>query len=610
MSKHIGEAHWKACTKKLKLELDDKALLKALAAFDKTDATRPELRSQALDDVLSEARKQTVALAKEKKELGDKLFAEVKGKLQELMEGTEKLLKETRAALEAAKEEDDEADSPVLLTSKMLPLIRELRKGEITMHALIGTAGKETAVLIRRRPIAPSMRKLIGEALDARGAIKYIPADCVFENKALTFIVKTQAAGLAKRLKAALLAQTELRLKVRVRGEDPGDVDEDGDDDGEEASAAEGQQAAKVQAPPAGEQTGEPPAFTQMHKSVSAKLQAALQTSHPELAKLKALSGYVSEKVGARDYVAATKALELLDKMLGTAAAARGPEAGDAGTAFKARLTALIPRLRQAQSDGSPGAQEAHLKAHEAGVFAGKRDFAQASGLLDQIELLLKNDAATALLALQWKERLDALGPRYTLVLQTQAANASSLRAILAYAQGAAEKREYAVALKALLRLDKELDAAQHLGKETDPIPEGIVKQTVERLEQASGRWRDVHFQSIEGLSALTRTLRADDDPELHMIADRVEVLTSTIPGEIEGALKTLSASMRSRDASAIADAARHLEADLDKCEAYLKDNLSYIEMCEEHPFDGIPVVIQKPLRETLASIRSSLAAI
>ena len=77
MSKHIGEAHWKACTKKLKLELDDKALLKALAAFDKTDATRPELRSQALDDVLSEARKQTVALAKEKKELGDKLFAEV-----------------------------------------------------------------------------------------------------------------------------------------------------------------------------------------------------------------------------------------------------------------------------------------------------------------------------------------------------------------------------------------------------------------------------------------------------------------------------------------------------------------------------------------------------
>jgi hypothetical protein len=36
----------------------------------------------------------------------------------------------------------------------MVPLLRELRKGEVRMHALICTAGKATAVLIMRKPIA------------------------------------------------------------------------------------------------------------------------------------------------------------------------------------------------------------------------------------------------------------------------------------------------------------------------------------------------------------------------------------------------------------------------------------------------------------------------
>src|SRR5207342_1515519 len=159
----------------------------------------------------------------------------------------------------------------------MIPLVRELRKGDKTMHAMIGLAGKSTAVLIMRRPISPSRRKLVGEAIDAKGGAKYILGECRFEDNALTFVVKTQAAGLAKRLKAALLEQTEMRLKVRVRGEDPNDVDEEDEQDEDDVGKGQAQAA-----PPGGPATAEQLAYTQRLNKVKARLDAALAAQHPE----------------------------------------------------------------------------------------------------------------------------------------------------------------------------------------------------------------------------------------------------------------------------------------------------------------------------------------
>lgn len=305
MAEILGESSWKAFTKKQKLALDDAALVKALARLDKTDATRPEPMVQALDEVVDEARKQVLALGRNKA-LGDKLRNDAKDRLYEVIEAAERRLKEARAALEAAAD-DDEEDTPVLLTSKMVPLVRELRKGEARMHALIGTAGRNTAVLIMRRPISPARRKLLNEAIDAKGGAKYIVGECLFEDQALTFIVKAPAAGLAKRLKAALLAQTDLRLKVRVRGEDPNDVDEDGEDEGVEHDDAQARQA---------------------HAA--------------------------------------------------------------SGASFKARLAALVPRIKAALDAGKGRAEDARLKASEAGVLARKGDFEQANALLDEAEALIE----------------------------------------------------------------------------------------------------------------------------------------------------------------------------------------------------------------------------
>ena len=164
--------------------MDDKALVKALAAYDKTGESRAEPRLKALEEVIRQIPEQVKALVKRKKELGDKPFGEAKDKLYALLEEAEVLQKTTRAAAAAAaaeKDDDEEPDTPVLLTTKMVPLLRELRKGEAQMHALICTAGKNTAVLIMRRAISPSRRKLLAEAVDVKGGMKYIVGECLFE---------------------------------------------------------------------------------------------------------------------------------------------------------------------------------------------------------------------------------------------------------------------------------------------------------------------------------------------------------------------------------------------------------------------------------------------
>lgn len=223
MAEKLSSNLWSATTRKHKVDLDDAALVKALARLDKTDESKADARVDALGDVVEQVNRQVVALARRKKELGDKVFAELKDRLDSLRDLAEAQIKEVRS------QKDDEEDSPALLTSKMTPLLRELRKGEVEMSALACTAGKNTAVLIMRKPIAASRRKILQEAVDAAGGAKFLPARCLYEGSVLTFVMETAPGGLAKRLRQALIQQVGLKLKVRVRGSD-GQADEDGED--------------------------------------------------------------------------------------------------------------------------------------------------------------------------------------------------------------------------------------------------------------------------------------------------------------------------------------------------------------------------------------------
>jgi hypothetical protein len=327
MAEKLAESTWTGFLKKQKLELDDKALVKALSAFEKTDESEPEPRLEALDDVIAQIPEQVKGLVKRKKELGDKRFGEVKDKLYALLEEAEALQKKTRAAAAAAaseKDDDEELDSPALLTSKMVPLLRTLRDGKTRMHALICTAGKNTAVLIMRKAIPASRRKLLAEAVDAKSGMKYVVGECTFENKALTFVVQSPGAQLAKRVRQALLDQTEVRFKVKVKGND-GVEEHDGEDEGEEQPGVQPQRPA----PPGGPASAEQTAYVQRLRKVRERYEQALKEQHPESTKLRAVMGFASEKAdGQHDYAAAIRALESLEKLLNAPAAGSGSASG------------------------------------------------------------------------------------------------------------------------------------------------------------------------------------------------------------------------------------------------------------------------------------------
>ena len=153
--KSLSEAGWKDLAKSRAKDLAP--LLKLLAALGKAEREGPAAELEVLDEIEKEA----ANLRKANK--GDK---ELGGRLDELGKALDKQRKTSQQALrEQESSADEEEESPALLTSKLIPLVKQLRKGDVVMQALIATAGKETAVLISRRSISPARGKLLKDYL-------------------------------------------------------------------------------------------------------------------------------------------------------------------------------------------------------------------------------------------------------------------------------------------------------------------------------------------------------------------------------------------------------------------------------------------------------------
>lgn len=380
----LKPATWVAFSRKR--DLEDAQLLRALTTLDKLDESRHDDRLAALEQIVEHARKMIAALPKRKPPLPDKEAKEIKDKLYSVHDEAERLQKTVRDVA-ASNDSADEEDSPALLTTKMVPLLRALRKPDTRMHALIANASKECAVLIMRKPVPVSRRKLLTEYLAAEGSVKPLVAECGYENNVLTFVVQGSAGGLAKKLRAALLKQTELRLKVRVRGDD-GD-DEDGEEGEDIVAGTEGESQGKIpEAPPLpGSAAAE---FQRRRRRLQPMIDEALANQHPEATKLRALLGFVSDKADEQqDYAAASKGLDQLEKLLETIPEADERRAAGGAEAFTARLTAILDRIKAAAASGHPNAAMARERAGEAGPFARKANWLAAHHLLDLTEALL-----------------------------------------------------------------------------------------------------------------------------------------------------------------------------------------------------------------------------
>lgn len=242
-SKVLNEAAWKDMLGKSK-GVKDNGLLKTLSDCRKVGDDDHDGAQRVLDEVLKlsaqlKKSKEVAALPLVGKFLSE-LTAVADTALRDVAKSRAEVQKNAKAVSEAtkkrehdtAKDDDDEEqeESSALLTTKLLPLLRQVAKGE-RMHALIASTGKQVAVMLSRKPIPPARRKLLADHLGVSGGIKYLVGHCFKEDGATTFALKTEVSGMAKKIKFALLQQTNLRVKLRCRGEDgQTDNDEDGDE--------------------------------------------------------------------------------------------------------------------------------------------------------------------------------------------------------------------------------------------------------------------------------------------------------------------------------------------------------------------------------------------
>jgi len=414
MADKLSEATWTAFVKKQKLELEDKALVKALAAFDKSDESKPEARLKALEEVIKQIPEQVKALAKRKKELGDKPFGLVKDQLYALLEDAEVLQKKTQAAIDAEDDDDEESAPNALLDAKVLfkQLTMCRRDPERTMKfAFVDAKDKAAAVLV----LHPRMgaRSLFSKLQAAAGVKTGAYGSAWVDGTSLMLQLDKPLSGLVKKVRAPVKAAGFKIAKAVLWNEDGTVFEQDdesdekvvaeapasgiGSSDGLAKPAATGSGASPARQPASPEQM----AYTQRLRKVRERYEQALREQHPESTKLRALMGYASEKADEQhDYAAATKGLEALEKLFAASASGggsqsrEGPGGVDAGAAFKARMTALIPRMNAAQAAGEPAAQEAKLKANEAAALAGRRNFGAANAALDQAEALLARTAS------------------------------------------------------------------------------------------------------------------------------------------------------------------------------------------------------------------------
>ena len=156
-----------------------------------------------------------------------------------------------REEAEEEEEEDEESKAEAAelqkdLKGRMIAAMRQVKAREPhagdtpkpQMQFIVYVAGAMTSVIVARKVGSP-MKKLLAEIAGAAGG-KMLRGECLFEANAYTFVLENAPGGLAKKLTKALLAETAIRYKVRVRAADgSGVLDDETDVDPDEAGSSQ-----------------------------------------------------------------------------------------------------------------------------------------------------------------------------------------------------------------------------------------------------------------------------------------------------------------------------------------------------------------------------------
>jgi hypothetical protein len=333
--KHLTEQPWKQLATKQKLK--DPGLGKALAAYGKAGEQDYDARLAALDEIKSQAGD----LLKEHKKDKD-----VSGYLGEVLKEVDK----TRKAIEdlqkngGGEADDGEAEEYKKdLKKKLVSALAQVKgrapgaaepgeEGQPQLQFMAYVASGASAVIVAKK-VGGATKKLLPEIAGGASGGKYIQGECIFEKNVHTFVVEKVPGGLAKRLSKALLAETGIKYKVRVRSLDGAqELDSDTDTDAGET--------AETPAPA----TSLEAQWKQLKAALYPEIKKALEANPPNRNEIVKLAGEASQQEKAANFQGAIDALTKLRPLLkgSPTASAIDPKQ------LMAVLTKLTPLIKNA----------------------------------------------------------------------------------------------------------------------------------------------------------------------------------------------------------------------------------------------------------------------
>ena len=124
-----------------------------------------------------------------------------------------------------------------------LRVVRNPPPGRPPMKFMAGVAAGRARVVMGPN-VGPAQKSQLMALMPDQDGIKSIKGNCVWEDRAVTFVCASAPSGVGKRLQRAVLEQTKAKLRVRVRKPDADAEICDGSDDLAALEAAEADPAA------------------------------------------------------------------------------------------------------------------------------------------------------------------------------------------------------------------------------------------------------------------------------------------------------------------------------------------------------------------------------
>lgn len=583
--KQLTESAWKAFAKGKNLK--DSAFAKALSEYEKSEKGPGHGQLEALDEL----EKQAAALEKAYK--ADKALAGYIGDLEKALGKARKDAERKAEAEQAAA--DEEENEPALLTSKMVPLLRMVKKGEV-MQAAVAIASKQTAVMLARRTISPARRKLLAEYMGSPGGVKYHVGQCSqAEGGAVLFAMETGGGGgMAKRLRQALLDQTGLRVKVKVRAADTGEEEEDDEAEaGAPASANAGLSQEAVNLVKG--------LYEERWKAIEPRLNETLSEQPVDGGKLRAVSAFAVEKAESGDYNAALKALDQLEQLLQEEDRSVGDKPAAGPKTFKERAAAVAARVKQAEAAKLAEAPKCKSMLTSAIGAASRGEPDTASTLLDEIEAMLDKAMGSGTAGVEqaalWDARIDEAERMLQRLQKSNPGEGEKAAKVMALARDRAAAGEHAKALAALEQMKKMVAAA-----DAKPPPSGerghpgLVKYRGSLLE--FNKARSLVKTQLANLRLAIPAQMPDEADLADKLAEKLDELAEAMQDAVDQAINEAAKNPADPVPQEVADRIAEFEAEL--------ASSKLVKHVDGNPF-GIAISIGQTLGNALKAVRDNM---